>query len=137
MKVLFFLFPLIISLHGRKILEVQVKTSSDNDAGMDSSGHVSAEVCDSNLNCCNTGELDTSRNDFNKGYTDVFSGGQIGECNEFEIAESGAALMIVSHTGSDAWKGDWIRLILEAGTYLDCPSGIEMDNFESVTLQCH
>jgi len=33
MKVLFFLFPLIISLHGRKILEVQVKTSSDNDAG--------------------------------------------------------------------------------------------------------
>ena len=76
--------------------------------GMDSSGHVSVELCDSNLNCCNSGELDTDRNDFNKGYIDVFYGSQIGECNEFEISD-GAALLVVSHSGSDAWKGDWIR----------------------------
>ena len=71
-------------------------------------GSLSVEICDSTLTCCNAGELDTDRNDFNKGYVDVFYGNQIRECLEFNMAD-GNAIMIVTHNGWDAWKGDWIR----------------------------
>ena len=73
-------------------------------------GSLSVEICDSTLTCCNAGELDTDRNDFNKGYVDVFYGNQIRECLEFNMAD-GNAIMIVTHNGWDAWKGDWIRYI--------------------------
>ena len=74
-------------------------------------GKLTVEVCDSTLTCCNAGELETDRNDFNKGYIDVFYGGQIRDCSEFTLAD-GNALMIVTHQGLDAWKGEWIRLKL-------------------------
>ena len=71
-------------------------------------GKLTTEICDMNLNCCNTGNLDSSRDDFNGGNVDVFWGSMIGDCEDFEMSE-GAALMIVTHDGLDAWKGDWIR----------------------------
>ena len=71
-------------------------------------GSLTVEICDSTLTCCNAGELETDRNDFNKGYIDVFYGNQIRECFEFDMTE-GNAIMIATHNGWDAWKGDWIR----------------------------
>ena len=71
-------------------------------------GAIVAEICDSSLYCCKAGELDTDRDDFNKGHVDVFYGRQIGECEGWELGE-GPALMIVTHQGMDAWKGDWTR----------------------------
>ena len=111
--------------YGLKILEIQTKTSTDNDSGRyyisslhevydhlhprpGMNGAIVAEICDSSLYCCNAGELDTDRDDFNKGHVDVFYGRQIGECEGWELGE-GPALMIVTHQGMDAWKGDWTR----------------------------
>ena len=71
-------------------------------------GRLTTEICDMNLNCCNTGNLNSDRDDFNGGNVDVFWGSMIGDCEDFEMSE-GAALMIVTHDGLDAWKGDWIR----------------------------
>ena len=71
-------------------------------------GKLTTEICDTQLNCCNTGNLDSSRDDFNGGNVDVFWGNMIGECADFEMSD-GAAIMVVTHNGIDAWKGDWIR----------------------------
>jgi len=124
---------LIIIADCRKVLEIQTKTSSDTNAGMN--GKLAVEICDSELNCCNAGELDSDRDDFNHGHVDVFWGGGIRECQEYELA-SGNALMVVTHNGIDMWKGDWIRIILDGGEYLDCPIGFEMDNLEMATVHC-
>ena len=71
-------------------------------------GKLAVEICDSELNCCNAGELDSDRDDFNHVLVHVFWGGGIRECQEYELA-SGNALMVVTHNGIDMWKGDWIR----------------------------
>ena len=71
-------------------------------------GKLTTEICDTSLNCCNTGNLDSDRDDFNHGHVDTFWGGMIGECNEFDMGD-GAAIMVVSHSGIDAWKGEYIR----------------------------
>ena len=46
---------------------------------MDGLGHLSVEVCDSGLVCCSAGMLDSPRDDFEIGNTDVFSGSMIHE----------------------------------------------------------
>ena len=46
---------------------------------MDGLGHLSVEVCDSGLVCCSAGTLDSPRDDFEIGNTDVFSGSMIHE----------------------------------------------------------
>ena len=72
-------------------------------------GKLTTEICDMNLNCCNTGNLDSDRDDFNHGHMDVFWGGMIGECGgEYDMMD-GPAIMVVSHSGIDGWKGDFIR----------------------------
>ena len=71
-------------------------------------GGLNVEICDTDLNCCNAGTLDSDRDDFNKGHVDVFYGNMINGCEETVLSE-GPALMIVTHNGIDGWKGDWIR----------------------------
>merc|ERR1711915_738116 len=127
-------FSLLLSLSsGNKILEIQVKTSTDTDAGMN--GGLMAEICDSQLNCCTTGELDSPRDDFNKGFVDVFYGSDIGLCDHFEVL-SDSFLVILTHNGSDAWKGEYVRIILDGGIYRSCPMDTFLDDFQTVTLNC-
>ena len=86
-------------------------------------GQLAVEVCDTDLNCCDAGELDSDRDDFNHGHVDVFFGNGIRDCKDFEMAP-GNAIMIVTHNGIDAWKGDWIRCLyyhLLAYKYLQMP----------------
>ena len=71
-------------------------------------GALTVEICDTGLNCCNAGNIDSDRDDFNKGHVDVFYGGMIRECEGTEMAD-GAAILIVTHNGIDGWKGEWIR----------------------------
>jgi len=116
-----------------KILEIQTKTSTDDDSGMN--GGLTVEICDTGLNCCHAGQLDSDRDDFNKGHVDVFYGGMIQNCDGAELADGGA-LLVVTHNGLDGWKGDWFRIVLDGGKYLQCPLGFFMDNLESATLTC-
>jgi len=127
------LLTLLSTAWAGKILELQTKTSTDTDSGMN--GALTVEICDTSLNCCHAGEIDSDRDDFNKGHVDVFFGGMIRDCDGLELAD-GAALLIVTHNGLDGWKGDWIRIVLDGGKYLQCPMGFMLDNFESATLSC-
>ena len=94
-------------------------------------GGLTVEICDAELTCCNAGMLDSFgyvlsfeniftlkcwlvnifRNDFQSGFVDVFYGSAIGECDNIDIGE-GAAIMVVTHDGIDAWLGDWIRSLV-------------------------
>merc|ERR1719250_145503 len=103
---------------GGKILEIQSKTSADHNAGMN--GGLAVEICGSNFYCCNAGALDSDR---------------IRECDGAELID-GSAIMVVSHAGSDAWPGEWIRIILDNGAYLHCPIGEFLDDLQTATLQC-
>ena len=38
----------------------------------------------------------------------MFFGDRIRECDGAELID-GSAIMVVSHAGSDAWLGEWIR----------------------------
>ena len=49
-----------------------------------------------------------SRDDFNHGHVDAFFGNGIGECDGAELMD-GKAIMVVTHSGSDAWLGEWMR----------------------------
>ena len=66
---------------------------------------------------------------------DVFYGNMINGCEDTVLAE-GPALLIVTHNGIDGWKGDWIRIVLDGGAYLQCPMGFMLDDFESANLSC-
>ena len=70
-----------------------------------------------------------------QGHVDVFYGNMIAGCEETVLAE-GPALLIVTHNGIDGWKGDWIRIVLDGGAYLQCPMGFMLDDFESANLSC-
>merc|ERR1711890_47092 len=115
------------------ILEIQSKTSSETDAGMN--GGITLEICNGELVCCNTGKLDSARDDFNKGMYDVFAGSEIGECGGLDLGQ-GDLVMVVTHNGLDAWLGEWIRIIEEGGVYRLCPLGEWLDNFETKTIKC-
>jgi len=100
-------------------------------------GGLTVEICDAELNCCNAGGLDSNGDDFQKGFVDVFYGSAIGECDGADIGD-GAAIMIVTHDGIDAWLGEWIRVILDDGIYIQCPIEADgwLDDFQTITLKC-
>ena len=66
----------------------------------------------------------------------MFFGSTLGECEGAELGEVTSALMVLTHSGSDAWRGDWVRIVLDGGRYLQCPLDAELDNLETVTLRC-
>ena len=89
---------------------------------MDSDGHLSITISNQSFESCSTGELDTERNDFNRGYVDSFFGPQVGACDGFDLGD-GIALMTISHSGSDMWIGDWVRYCLKSfcQAHVQCP----------------
>ena len=91
---------------------------------MDSDGHLSITISNQSFESCSTGELDTERNDFNRGYIDSFFGPLVGGCDGFDLGD-GIALMTISHSGSDMWIGDWVRYCLrifyQAHVQVLCP----------------
>merc|ERR1711892_784945 len=122
------LVALVPVSNGRKILEIQTRTATDSDADMN--GGLTVEIC-------NAGGLDSNGDDFQKGFVDVFYGSAIGECDGAVIGD-GAAIMIVTHDGIDAWLGEWIRVILDDGVYIQCPIEADgwLDDFQTITLKC-
>ena len=57
---------------------------------------------------------------------DVFRGPIIGECNGFELPGRELPLLKIFHRGSDGWIVDFIRIILDDRTYIQCDLGGEL-----------
>ncbi len=46
--------------------------------------------------------------------------------------------MTISHEQSDAWMPEYIRVILDDGTWLECPgTGEDLDNDSYADLDCY
>merc|ERR1719481_798033 len=111
MKVLLLLFYVFWSSLGSQISEIDVKTSSISNSGCDFCS-IYLTICDiSRINCCDTGELNNSGDDFETGHTDSYTGTYIGQCNKFELNTAHPIIAEVQHTGWGGWRGEYVRII--------------------------
>ena len=92
--------------------------SNDKSAGMDGGflntfggGDFEMTICSLNGNCCNTGNLNTEVNNWERGQQNFFVGRQLGNCENFDLVAGSDKLSItIQHSGSDGGKIDWIKL---------------------------
>merc|ERR1712112_8779 len=133
MKAAVIVLVIIGSCYGSYITELQAKTSTVDHAGCDHC-KIYAAVCDSYLNCCDAGYLDTSGDDLESGHIDTFT--SIGECKNFSVHESGNMIVTVTHTGSDGWRGVWFRVVLSNGSFKTCPIHQWLDDTQMMELIC-
>ena len=130
--ILFLIFPLVLT---SKLVELQIKTRDVADAGMN--GFLSFNICTANENiCCTIIDIDSSLDNFEPGHLDDFTAEQLPGCYGMEISENENFRLIVFHRGSDAWFGQYIRLLLDSGIYFQCPVTDWMDDDESKIIDC-
>ena len=104
----------ISTAYGGAIIELRLKTADVHDAGCDCDLEVAIEtpnvkfskrnLLKAKINnfqgLCVTNKLDSSRNDFETGHLDSYTGGVLGECNGFNAgAEVDGWEMIIFHSG--------------------------------------
>ena len=99
------------------IQALYVVTSNEADAGMSVFGEIDLVIC-SWGDCCLIDNLDSNKDDFESGATDVFTGDDLQGCTNFYMAPTDYSIM-VAHHGSDAWLGESIEV--EAETYEGYP----------------
>ena len=69
---------------------------------------------------CTTNSLDDhARDDFELGNLDDFDGSLLGTCDGFHV--STASAVVVHHSGTDPWRGDYVELRLGEDDYAYCP----------------
>ena len=129
---------------------MKVVMSNDPHSGMDGGifgkrwfgygGDFEMTICSSpgRQNCCQTGELNTSDNNWEKGETNFFIGHQLHHCENFDLSTSVSASLKVQHYGSDGGKIQRVELrgALRHQNELVCVVETKLDNSESVTVNC-
>ena len=76
-------------------------------------GQLDVIIC-SHQECCLIYNIDSSSNDFETGATDVFTEGDLQQCNNFYFDASDYSVTLAHH-GTDAWLGEYI--LIAAKTY--------------------
>ena len=132
--VLIFL-PSFTLANSPKLLELQLKTQDVYNAGMDLEGNLSFDIC-SGGQCCFMYTTDLPYDQFRRGLIEGFTGRQLEECENFSIMYGTVTEMKVTHSGPDGWLGEYIRLLLENGTYFQCNINDWMDDGDHVYLEC-
>ena len=117
-----------------KLVELQLKTLDVDDAGMDDS-ELSIDIC-SKSNCCAFDILDYPYNQFERGLIEGFTLGQLQECQNFEVSDVGLDVLKLDHSGSDGWRGEYVRLLLDSGLYYHCPINAWLDDTSHLYLEC-
>ena len=134
--VLIFLpFSWVSASSSPKLLELQLKTQDVYNAGMDLEGNLSFDIC-SGDQCCYMYTTDLPYDQFRRGLIEGFTGRQLEECENFSILNDTVTEMKVTHSGPDGWLGEYIRLLLDNGTYFQCNINDWMDDGDHVYLEC-
>ena len=108
-----------LSVMSGALIEVQCRTKNVGDAEMNG-GQISFDICGPN-GCCSIDNIDDPNIDnWERGYIDAFTGTELQECNGFDIPDGGLSSFTISHSGDDAWGGDFCRLLLDSMVYYDC-----------------
>jgi len=121
--------------NGRKVVEVNSLTANTKGSDLDN-GDISLTILGSGQ-ACNTGILDNQEvDDFKLGVLDRFVGNILGNCNEQDFTDVGG--IIVKHTDTnDDWTFEFIRLLFDDRTYVDCGPGQSINGDSSVFITCN
>ena len=134
--ILYLILPLVLT---SKLVELQVKTRDIADAGMNyRNGSLGFTFCDfNNPNyCCTITQIHSSLDIFQPGHLDDFTE-ELYDCYGMEINENEFWYLPITHWGSDAWFGQYARILLDSGIYFHCPISEWMEyDFESKNIHC-
>merc|ERR1711936_894988 len=108
------------------LTEMSVKMADCSDCGMGSLGALSVKVCGQapvsspGGQCCVAVNLDNSENNFQDGGLDTFRGGELVECQNFDLGgltgETDPVDMVIYHSGSDGGQFEYVE-ILDSSNY--------------------
>jgi len=109
---------------GRNVIAILVKTGSAPEADMDDQGQIDISLIGTKSGpLCVIYNVDAENfDDFESGRVDAFKGQEIQYCNNRFISES-LSMIKISHSGSDAWGVDWIKVLFSDGTQQECGEG--------------
>ena len=148
-KLLFVLLCLLPHAKSVTLRVMKVVMSTDPHSGMDGGmfgkrwfggGDFEMTICSSSedLKCCETGNLNTADNNWERGETNFFIGHQLNMCNNFELSTTGGTSLKVQHYGSDGGKIQRIELrgALRHQNEWVCVVGTKLDDTDSVNVTC-
>merc|ERR1719244_1654375 len=69
---------------------------------------------------CQTKPLDTPKDDYMVGATDVFDGALLGDCGTTDFSNGLFQFEVVFSGGGDYWCAEFVVLVFNDGTTLDC-----------------
>ena len=101
---------------------------------MDGNGELAFEIC-SKANCWNFTVIDYPYDQFERGLMEGFQSDQLQDCELFEVYDAELSLKL-NHIGTDGWRGEYVRLLMDSGLYYHCPINVWLDNEEHVYLEC-
>ena len=98
---------------------------------------IDLEIFNDNFQTCLIDELDTSGNTFEPGHTDIFTGDELKNCQGFYVPNCDVPLVRLTHSGSDAWKPQNMKLYFDL-CILECPINVFIDSDEIFDVTtCH
>ena len=68
--------------------------------------------------------------------TNLFFFQIVPSCEGFDFPSNAVGRLMIWHSGYDAWKFDWIRLVFSDDTYVQCNGGSYIDNETSLIVPC-
>merc|ERR1711992_35663 len=108
------------------LTEMNVKMADCSDCGMGSLGALSVKVCGQapvsspGGQCCVAVNLDNSENNFQDGGLDTFRGGELVECQNFDLGGLTGVTdpvdMVIYHSGSDGGQFEYVE-VLDSSNY--------------------
>merc|ERR1712029_175504 len=123
------LFSLLIFpelCYGSIVKEIEVVTASCENCGMTFLGELSVKICGQGQApsiCCVVANIDNDDDNFEEGATDVFTGNDLKECNNFDlgnVVSPDQFSLVIYHAGSDGGTFDFVSVITNDGKELIC-----------------
>lgn len=124
-------------LLGQTVREIQLRIGSGADAGMKRDGLVRVHMTNSQFKTCETPKLEnpaSAKSVLTENSLVSFSAGELGDCAGFAVPQRRLPVLELRHFGADALLVDWVRVVLDDRTYVECSDGGWVDNGQSMAL---
>ena len=108
-----------VFLHGQirgKIVKMIVQTSDIPDAGPVAA--VKTDLCGEDNQCCHMADFNHPGADLRQSQTDVYENGFLLGCEKFPL--HGFKSYKLQHVGSNAWRGEWIKIFFQDDSHYYC-----------------
>ena len=122
-----------------ELMEVWTKTGSDRNAEMEGTvASVDFEFINRDFALCKMEGIraGTNNENFKNNDTDTFRGAELGNCIHFSTPDKLLPRVTIYHHQLDAWQVEWVGVMFNDYTYVKCPDGAWIDNYEKHDLIC-